>query len=123
MANPGKFTHVVSVKNRKLQKPEAMEYQKKPCSECPFRKESTKGWLGGFSVPETLQAAGSEYSFECHLTRSTVLTKECAGRLLFASKTCKSFRNKDLEAAREVLEKSNSLEDILGFEFSQHHTI
>lgn len=26
----------------------------KPCRECPFRKESLNGWLGGFTIQEKL---------------------------------------------------------------------
>lgn len=101
-----------------------MKYQKQPCNECPFRRNSAKGWLGGFTVEETLCAARSEDAFDCHLTRGTEEVKSCAGRLLFAVKTCKSFRNKELESARlELKEQNKDLSNILGFDFAEHHNI
>ena len=69
----------------------------KPCGPCPFKKSSIKGNLGGFTVEETLETARSESSFICHKVRESNNEDECAGRLLFSSKTCKSFRNTSLE--------------------------
>ncbi len=96
----------------------------KPCHECPFRKNSLKGWLGGFTAEETYAAARSEAEFDCHLTRGEEQErKHCAGRLLHAKKTCKSFRNKELEQAKTEVIKNNSLDTILGFDFLEHHRL
>jgi hypothetical protein len=93
---------------------------KKPCKECPFRKDSFKGYLGGFTVEETLAVANSDQSFICHLERENKNDKsECAGRLLYATKTCKQFRNPLLEEERKHLGRYT--EDILGFDFKEHH--
>lgn len=100
-----------------------MEVTKRPCGQCPFRKDSIKGYLGGFTLEETLNVAKSESSFECHKTRETPNTKECAGRLLFATKTCKSFRDPELEQLRRETKENNSTENILGFDFKEHHQI
>ena len=100
-----------------------MSATKRPCGQCPFRKDSAKGYLGGFSIEETLSVAKSEHPFVCHKTRETPNTKECSGRLLFATKTCKSFKNPDLEQLRLEAKENNSTENILGFEFKKHHEI
>lgn len=47
---------------------------KKPCRECPFRKDSNKGWLGGERMAQILNAD----SFVCH--KNTDL--QCAGHML-----------------------------------------
>jgi len=44
---------------------------KKPCKDCPFRKDSLKGWLGEDRITEILQSS----SFVCH--KKTDL--QCAG--------------------------------------------
>jgi hypothetical protein len=94
----------------------------KPCGPCPFKKSSIKGNLGGFTIEETLETARSESSFICHKVRDSNNEDECAGRLLFSSKTCKSFRNSSLEERRKLLLQYNDLNNILGFDFKEHHS-
>ncbi len=109
---------------------------RKPCNDCPFRKNSLKGWLGGVSVQETIQIAHSEYDFQCHKTRVSEEDYEheedyleaeekiqhCVGRLLYAAKNFKMFRRKDLQELTDELEKENSMDNILNFkEFKEHH--
>jgi len=48
--------------------------QKKPCKDCPFRKDSLKGWLGRERMMEILHST----SFVCH--KETTL--QCAGHML-----------------------------------------
>ena len=100
-----------------------MSATKHPCGMCPFKKNSIKGYLGGFSLEDTLAVARSEQSFNCHKTRDTGAEKECSGRLLYATKICKSFRNPDLEELRLEAKENNSINDILGFDFKSHHDI
>lgn len=47
---------------------------KKPCADCPFRKDTMKGWLGSERMTEILQ----QDSFVCH--KKTHL--QCAGHML-----------------------------------------
>lgn len=99
---------------------------KVPCNECPFRKNSLPGYLGGFSTQETLQAVTGEDNFDCHLTREDGEERmACAGRMLFASSLGKSFRRKDLEQIRLQLKESTPQEikdNILSYkEFKKHH--
>ena len=51
---------------------------KKPCKDCPFRKDSMKGWLGKHRIIEILQ----QDSFVCH--KNTNL--QCAGHMLMVGK-------------------------------------
>jgi hypothetical protein len=47
---------------------------KKPCKDCPMRKDTTKGWLGETRMREILRAE----SFVCHKKKSM----QCAGHML-----------------------------------------
>ena len=47
---------------------------KKPCANCPFRKDSVKGWLGEAVMTEIL----NEGSFVCHKKQHL----QCAGHML-----------------------------------------
>lgn len=47
---------------------------RKPCRDCPFRKDCLKGWLGASRMHQIL----SEPSFVCH--KNTAL--QCAGHML-----------------------------------------
>ena len=47
---------------------------KKPCPQCPFRKDARKGWIGADRMAEILAAD----SFVCH--KKT--TMQCAGHML-----------------------------------------
>lgn len=50
---------------------------KKPCSNCPFRKDSLKGWLGRERMREILD----QETFVCHKTLDTERL-QCAGHML-----------------------------------------
>ncbi|MYM92538.1 hypothetical protein GTP90_01535 [Rugamonas sp. FT81W] len=47
---------------------------KAPCKDCPFRKDSSKGWLGAERMAEILEAD----SFVCHKRND----RQCAGHML-----------------------------------------
>lgn len=42
--------------------------KKKPCDDCPFRKNSLPGWLGPHSVEEFVQYYQMDYPYPCHKT-------------------------------------------------------
>ncbi|MEY8200093.1 MAG: hypothetical protein RPS47_12685 [Colwellia sp.] len=51
-----------------------LPHLKKPCKDCPFKKNSLKGWLGKSRMSEIIEAN----SFVCH--KNTDL--QCAGHML-----------------------------------------
>lgn len=51
-----------------------LPHVKKPCKDCPFRKDSLQGWIGKDRITEILAAD----SFVCH--KKTDL--QCAGHML-----------------------------------------
>ncbi len=48
---------------------------KAPCKDCPFRKDSPKGWLGG----ERMKGILNQGAFTCHKTDKD---KQCAGHMI-----------------------------------------
>lgn len=57
-----------------------LPYMKAPCSNCPFRKDTMKGWLGRERMKGILESG----SFTCHKTtgRRDEDLKQCAGHML-----------------------------------------
>ena len=54
-------------------------YQKKPCKNCPFRKDCLAGWLGSVRIVEILESD----SFVCHKTTGGEKTLlQCAGFMI-----------------------------------------
>jgi hypothetical protein len=56
-----------------------------PCSDCPWRRDSLNGWLGGASPEEWIQAAHSDEVVPCH----TLKGAQCAGIAIYRANTAK----------------------------------
>jgi hypothetical protein len=61
-----------------------LPYLRQPCSGCPFRKTTLKGWLGEERIEEILRAD----TFVCHKTTKgqTRDRRQCAGHMLLKGK-------------------------------------
>lgn len=55
------------------------------CSDCPYRRDSLNGWLGGNSVDQFLRIAHSDTRYDCH----TIKKQQCAGLAIYRRNTCK----------------------------------
>ena len=101
-----------------------------PCRECPWRKTSMRGWLGGDTgQPENFVAASqSEHRMPCHMTvdyeqddwrDQAEVAPQCAGRAIHFANQCKTPRNP------ELLRLPANREDVFTFpaEFVAHHTL
>lgn len=57
-----------------------LRYCKSPCKNCPFRKDTLKGWLGKQSITDKLNSD----SFICHKTinKQDDDLKQCAGFMI-----------------------------------------
>jgi hypothetical protein len=51
----------------------------KPCHDCPMRKNSIPGWLGGYSPEEYKQVCHSDAPVTCHAIKTT----KCAGVAIY----------------------------------------
>ncbi len=64
-----------------------------PCSDCPWRRNAMKGWLGSEQTPEDwVRTAMGEVSVECHTHGNC----QCAGISIFRANVCKSPRYKEI---------------------------
>lgn len=75
---------------------------KKPCKDCPWKRNSLKGWLGEASPEDWLHTARGEGVVKCHVVKN----QQCAGIAIFRGNICKSPRNKSclvLPADRETV--------------------
>lgn len=65
----------------------------KPCSDCPWRRDSLPGWLGTISTDQWLEWAHGETVVLCH----TVGNQQCAGMSVYRANVCKSPRDKTIQ--------------------------
>ncbi len=62
-----------------------------PCSDCPFRRDSLPGWLGGNTPLDFVRMAHSETSYRCHAK----IGPHCAGLAIFRANVLKELRDRD----------------------------
>lgn len=68
-----------------------MRQHRVPCSDCPFRRDSLPGWLGGKPAENFIRMAIGEVIYPCHVN----LGQQCAGMTVFRANICKDPRNPD----------------------------
>lgn len=111
-----------------------IDHCKKPCNECPFRKNSLPGWLSNYTVEELHSLVMEEVPFPCHITHEEDLqvnwleNKEerkpllCSGALLYMKKSCKLPRRKDLAELVKSMNRKDC-ENILSIpDFFSYHS-
>ena len=103
-----------------------MRTGKHPCIECPFRKQSMKGWLGPWkSAQELLEHAFSELGLACHmqLDRAHEVggAPVCTGSLVCANKSHKIYRDNELRKLQEKVKNDPGVLDAQGF-LAHHKT-
>lgn len=86
---------------------------KTPCSDCPFRRDSLAGWLGGETPEFFMSLAQSEATYDCH----TKIGPQCAGLAVFRANICKTPRNPQALLLKRDTEKVFSWPA----EFLKHH--
>jgi len=107
-----------------------MNYCKKPCSECPFTKNSLPGWLSDYTAQELHLIAMNEMPFPCHMTHDEDLEWDeagtesaplCAGALMYMKKGAKMPRMVELARILKQIDIKDC-ENILSTpEFFKHH--
>ncbi len=105
---------------------------KKPCNECPFRKDSLRGWLADYTPEGLHNLVVSEISFPCHMAsqsdsnielESADLYPPCMGAISYAKKAGKLPRRQDLMERMKLVNPSD-MENILSpQEFIKHHSV
>ena len=84
----------------------------KPCSDCPWSRNSLNGWLGGYSAEAWIAEVKSDDKIQCHVFKN----QQCAGSAIYRANVCKSPRNP------EVLKLPKNTNIVFSFgEFEKHH--
>lgn len=65
---------------------------KKPCSDCPWRRDSLNGWLGSNTAHEWVIFAHSDTRVECHVYSDV----QCAGIAIYRANVSKHPRDHEL---------------------------
>ena|ERR1700723_1629954 len=108
MAKRRKLTTIDEAKPTKRQ-------HKIPCSDCPWRRSSIPGWLGGVGADDWITEVHSDEPILCH----TMILHQCAGSAIYRRNVGKLSRDSEvicLEADREKVFSSP-------MEFKRHHEL
>lgn len=97
---------------------------KKPCRECPWRRASLPGFLGGYEPEQfTQQVQFDGPPLPCHMTHDGVEAQAmCAGALIFMRNSCKSAHHPDYGDARAQVEPDRENVFCWSHEFINHHS-
>jgi len=91
----------------------------KPCKECPFRRKSLPGYLGGNGKQEFAVIAQNEGALPCHLVMTRPNPAHCVGRATMWANQCK--RSRDGSVPKMEQDRDNVFSHI--GEFTEHHGI
>ncbi len=86
-----------------------------PCSDCPLRRDSLGGWLGGSTADEWAAMLHAEAKVECHVLEGA----QCAGAAVYRGNICKRPRDKTIL----VLPSDEKTVFSNRREFLDHHTV
>lgn len=101
-------------------KKEMVLKHKKPCSQCPFLKDSKKGYFGPFTPEMYLRQAHSEGGVFCHTANhGEKFSVVCVGSLQHANASCKIYANPKLYDYQKQVGKNVKVLDYS--EFKMHH--
>jgi hypothetical protein len=84
-----------------------------PCSDCPWRRDSLNGWLGGASKEEWIQVAHGDQVVPCH----TLKGAQCAGLAVYRANVAKLPYPPNLK-----LPKDKELVFAMPNQFLEHHS-
>lgn len=90
---------------------------KKPCSDCPFRRDAVPGWLGSLShQPDRyLELAHSERAVPCH----SKIGPQCAGLAIYRA----NLYRRNAQPGVLQLPADREAVFVTPMEFSAHHTV
>lgn len=99
-------------------------YHRTPCRECPWRKTSPAGWLGGFAPEYYADAVSANEVPACHMQDfgpDEDETAMCAGALSVMTNSCTSaWKTEGGDEAKTIVGKRD---DTFGHpaQFYEHH--
>lgn len=93
------------------QMPRAKRQLTKPCSDCPLRRDSLQGWLGGSTPDEYARLCHSDFVVECHVHAGS----RCAGLAIYRTNVAKR------QPVEHALPADRGLVFATPMEFLEHH--
>ena len=97
---------------------------KSPCNECPFRKNSLPGYLGGvWTAKELHQTVMGEAPFPCHQTMEHREEdySHCVGSIMYMNKNAKRCQNIQLSRLQAKFKDEDHSNILSLVEFVEHH--
>jgi len=103
---------------------------KKVCKECPFSRNSLRGYLGPHTLEDILAYKNSDYPFTCHMQRVEDIWSNtsdsidvCKGYILWATKSAHLFKSKGLRDLQlQVDKESEDYTNVMNLgQFFNHH--
>lgn len=91
-----------------------------PCKECPFRRTSPRGWLGGTEIglaTEYVQEAHSDRDINCHMVHE----RSCSGLAIYRQHVCKQPRGGSALVAVQAVAEDRETVFASPKEFLEHH--
>ena len=104
------MTHKLTTNDEVVSVP---EQHTTPCGDCPWRRNSLNGWLGGYTKEEWITIAHSDSTIDCH-----TCDKQCAGIAIYRANVGKLPR--DPQAIRLPKDKENVFSSPM--QFLEHHS-
>lgn len=96
----------------------------KPCAQCPFVLNRTRGYIGPYQSGDDLHAiARQDGVFPCHMTMDTPSETNCRGIALYRKSIAKLQNDpeiQELEAA--VIAENTSEQSVPPFQLGQYHS-
>lgn len=93
-----------------------------PCRECPFRRKSAPGYLGGGTVEEWMaDLTFGDTAFVCHMAEQKGKRHLCAGSMIHYLNSCKMPRDRDFAAMLKHYAKNSVAVFDWPHEFQAHH--
>ena len=96
---------------------------KKPCKQCPWRKDSFKGYLGGNTPEEYAALLHTDLPTDCHITQDQSAPKVCAGYIIVRLNSCKRSKDPEMYTIEKQFINHPEREQCFqfGFQFIEHH--
>ena len=69
----------------------------KPCHDCPWRRKSIAGWLGGFSAWTWIRAAHGDEQIKCHALEGP----QCVGAATYRANVAKLPRGEHIKCSAD----------------------
>lgn len=108
-----------------------MKYDlKKPCAQCPYKRDSAPGWTGDYAPEDLVTVVQQEQDFPCHTLinyndpdwrDNLEEAQQCAGWAVFAANMAKSPRDPE---KREFVKRAGRSAECFSFppELIEYHS-